>query len=591
MSSFDEIGPILRMRPISETYMHPPLGPRGEYLSDLGRMVNGRYQLRTLLGDGGMGSVFRALDTASGKEVAVKLLHKELVHSHAQQQRFLREAEITRKLSHPNVVHTIELGNESGRPYLVMEIVQGETLAALISRGAIPPHESASIIRDICEGLLAIHAVQVVHRDVKPSNIIVNSDGRAVIMDLGVARNHDSTLTAPSELVGSAPYLPPESWVSTEVSEASDIYALGVVWYELCTGVLPFDGETAAELMQKHLEFSPVPPGQIVGGVPRWMGDLILSMLAKKPGARPASVSEVIAAIDRGLARKKPGRLSQKGTQEEAPEVERGSFFASFLSPPEERLVFPVDRWLIHWSAVVIATAAVVLLFAFVRVPAATLGAPQGLLVLALGGMALALPVALFGRRLLHRGWVIPAINLSLLLAGLLVGMATLRAHEAERMAGTVGSSLTTIGREQILAATAFHAVETSLLRLSHASFVVTVVKEGAHYESAPQGRNYLSGIISAMGLLSLLLWWNRRFIFSQSSSEAQRLLVLAVSAVGLLIFFEMLCVVPSLASQPILTAMVVGVPLPLSVIDVVRVVVVWGVLTAMVTRRVTKRV
>lgn len=270
------------------------IGDWSEMTEDTTPLFAERYQLKEKLGEGAMGEVHLAIDALlSGSVVALKILRKELVQDERAVERFLREVSLTRDVTHKNVVRTFDAGVYEGSVYLTMEHVKGRTLEKLISEDGIETEPLCRILIQICHGLTAIHEKNIVHRDLKPSNIIISDEGVVKIADFGVARPHVSDLTHHEEIVGSALYLPPELWHGKAISPASDLYALGVIGYQLATGLAPFDSETSHELMYKHLHLEPTPPWELNDKIPEWLGEMLLALLTKDHDARPYVAKEV----------------------------------------------------------------------------------------------------------------------------------------------------------------------------------------------------------------------------------------------------------------------------------------------------------
>ncbi len=258
-----------------------------------------RYKLVRQLGRGGMGAVYLVQDTMLSDElVALKLLHAELCHNEKHSKRFLREVQLTRRVTHPNVVRTFDVGGVNGRPYFTMEFAEGQTLKERLLESALQPIEAARIVREICRGLAAIHEADIIHRDLKPGNVILGANGLVKITDFGVAKPGISDLTGFNEIIGSIPYMAPEVWVGRGVGPRADLYALGVIFYETLTGHLPFEGEAPAELMCKHLETLPVAPIVIRPEVPQWCNDLVLALLEKEQTNRPATAVDLAKMLD-----------------------------------------------------------------------------------------------------------------------------------------------------------------------------------------------------------------------------------------------------------------------------------------------------
>ncbi|WP_244189417.1 serine/threonine-protein kinase [Streptomyces incarnatus] len=249
-----------------------------------------RYELRELLARGAMGEVWRACDRVLGRPVAVKLLRAE---EEVDAERFRLEARITARLNHPNVVGMYDFGCHRHQPYLVMELVDGWSLAQERSlRGVLPPAEAAALTAQAAAGLFAAHQQGVVHRDVKPANLMLTTGRTVKIADFGIARFAEDAaggLTATGKVLGTADYLAPERALGRPGQPASDIYSLGCVLYELLTGRPPFSAATALAVVQQHVDATPAPPDRLRPGVPRPLSDYVLHMLAKDPAHRPTA--------------------------------------------------------------------------------------------------------------------------------------------------------------------------------------------------------------------------------------------------------------------------------------------------------------
>lgn len=254
-------------------------------------LVSERYRLQERLGRGGMGDVWRAVDEALGRTVAVKLLAAEA--DEAVGLRFRREAEIAARLNHPHTVALYDAGSHQGRLFLVMEFVDGRSLAEeLAAHGALAPEHVADLAAQIARGLSAAHQQGVIHRDIKPGNLLLSSDGTVKIADFGIARIADETalsLTTTGQLLGTSTYLAPERAVGRPAGPASDVYSLGCVLHELLTGRPPFGGDTAAAVVHQHVHTVPARPGQLRPGLPGSFEDYLLCLLAKEPGQRPTA--------------------------------------------------------------------------------------------------------------------------------------------------------------------------------------------------------------------------------------------------------------------------------------------------------------
>ncbi|MEV5170554.1 serine/threonine-protein kinase [Streptomyces flaveolus] len=249
-----------------------------------------RYQLQDRLGSGAMGEVWRAEDRLLGRTVAVKLLRTDEA---ADAERFRLEARTAGRLNHPNVVGVYDFGSHHGRLYLVMELVDGWSLAQERSlRGTLDPQEAAALAAQVASGLAAAHRQGVIHRDVKPANVMLSADRTAKIADFGIARFADEAaagLTATGKIVGTADYLAPERALGRPAHPASDVYSLGCVLYELLTGRPPFRGATPLAVVQQHVDAPPAPPARLRPGIPQRLSGYVLLLLAKEPAHRPTA--------------------------------------------------------------------------------------------------------------------------------------------------------------------------------------------------------------------------------------------------------------------------------------------------------------
>ena len=219
------------------------------------KMIAERYMIVSSLGEGGMADVYLAIDTILNREVAIKVLRGELSKDPVTLLRFQREANAVSKLNHPNVVDVYDVGEFEGRHYIVMEYVRGRTLKQLISqRGALHQEEAVNIMIQLTSAVQHAHENDIIHRDIKPQNVLVKDDGTVKITDFGIALAHDTVqLTQSDAVLGSAHYLAPETTRGETPSNQVDIYALGIVFYELLTGNVPFHGDNPVQIAMKHL--------------------------------------------------------------------------------------------------------------------------------------------------------------------------------------------------------------------------------------------------------------------------------------------------------------------------------------------------
>jgi serine/threonine-protein kinase len=277
-------------------------------MEGLRESVAERYDLLDVLGRGGMGVVYRARDRVLARTVAVKVLPRDLAGDPALVARFEREARAAGALNHPNIVGVYDTGREAATHFIVMEYVDGRSLAEIVrDRGPLAPHEATQIAVQIADALAAAHRAGIIHRDIKPANVMVDSSRRVKVLDFGIARVAQATsLTQPAVVLGSVPYLAPELTHGRPGTERSDIYALGCVLHELLTGHPPFVGDHPAAVMHQHNTAEPRHPADLNPLVPAPLDALVMQMLAKRPEDRPASAQELAAALtslDAGRAR------------------------------------------------------------------------------------------------------------------------------------------------------------------------------------------------------------------------------------------------------------------------------------------------
>jgi serine/threonine protein kinase len=260
----------------------------------VGRTIRGRYRLVERLGSGAMAEVWAAEDTELGRRVAVKLLGRD-----ADPARFEREARAAASLSHPNVIQLYDYGEFEGRPFIVLEHLPGGTLDDRLAGGRpLPDEESEQIANEVAEGLAHAHANGLVHRDLKPGNVLFDADGRARIADFGIARlTGATTLTEAGMLLGSAPTISPEQASGEPASPASDVYAFGVVLFWMLTGRPPFDEEDPLTLIALHRDRPAPPVRSIRPDAPPALATLADDALAKDPAARPADGAELVARL------------------------------------------------------------------------------------------------------------------------------------------------------------------------------------------------------------------------------------------------------------------------------------------------------
>jgi len=279
--------------------------PDSSSSADKGRFIPGtvlakRYRIIGLLGRGGMGEVYRADDLKLGQPVALKFLPRGLEKDEDRLQRFLNEVRMALKVSHPNVCRVHDIGEFEGQHYISMEYVDGEDLASLLRRiGRLPKNKAIQAARQLCAGLATAHDQGVLHRDLKPANVMIDGRGQVKITDFGLAGLDDSIEGAEAR-AGTPAYMAPEQWAGKEVTVKSDLFALGLVLYELFTGEQPYKGKTPAEILQRQEQSSPTTPSSLVEGFDPAVERVILTCLEKDPVQRPPSALAVSAALPGG---------------------------------------------------------------------------------------------------------------------------------------------------------------------------------------------------------------------------------------------------------------------------------------------------
>ena len=331
-------------------------------------LFDGRYKIVRKLGAGGMANVYLAEDQELGRRVAIKILNERHANDEQFVERFRREAKNAAGLSHPNIVSIFDRGEAEGTYYIAMEYLDGRSLKELITkRGPAPINVSVDYARQILAALRVAHRQGLVHRDIKPHNVLVDGEGRVKVTDFGIARAGPSQMTEEGSIIGTAQYLSPEQAQGAPVTPASDLYSVGIVLYELLTGTVPFSGETPVELAMKHLSKVPEPPSHIRSEVPRDLDFVVMRALAKSPAERYQTADE----MDADLARVARGVSVSPETEEAATAIIAQPITAATVvnpsvAPPPQAPVYydydePVERrrpfwpWLLALGLVVLA--------------------------------------------------------------------------------------------------------------------------------------------------------------------------------------------------------------------------------------------
>ena len=292
----------------------------------IGTVFDGRYRIVRKLGAGGMADVYLAEDQELGRQVAIKILNDRHAADDSFIERFRREAKNAAGLSHPNIVSIYDRGEAEGTYYIAMEYLDGRTLKELLIRnGPTPTPIAIDYARQILAAVAFAHRNGIVHRDIKPHNVMVGADGRLKVTDFGIARSGTSQMTEAGSIIGTAQYLSPEQARGATVDQTSDLYSVGIVLYEMLTGEVPFSGDTPVEIAMKHLSTVPRPPSELRPEVSHDLDSIVLRALAKEPGERYASAGE----MDADLGRVGRGLSVARETEDAATMVLSGSGIAA----------------------------------------------------------------------------------------------------------------------------------------------------------------------------------------------------------------------------------------------------------------------
>ncbi|WP_433585405.1 Stk1 family PASTA domain-containing Ser/Thr kinase [Microbacterium hydrocarbonoxydans] len=282
------------------------------------RVLAGRYRVDELIGHGGMAKVYRGYDLTLGRAVAIKILDPELARDTAFRTRFRLEAQSASRMSHPSIVRVFDAGDEADAPgsgtvtpYIVMELIHGTLLKDIISSGPVPVDDAIRYVDGILEALDYSHRAGVVHRDIKPGNVMVTEKGQVKVMDFGIARavsDSSSTVAETTQIIGTAAYFSPEQAKGEPVDARADLYSTGVVLYELLTGRQPFRGESPVAVAYQHVSETPLPPSEVNEDSPGALDPIVLRALAKDPYQRYPDAAHFRAALDAAVEGRAPSR-------------------------------------------------------------------------------------------------------------------------------------------------------------------------------------------------------------------------------------------------------------------------------------------
>src|SRR5690242_3810528 len=252
-----------------------------------GRVIANRYEILELLGEGGMGAVFKAMDRQLERLVALKVIRPELAGNPQVLRRFKQELLLARQVTHKNVIRIFDLGVADGLHFITMDFVQGRDLNALMEDRRFTPEETVKIIRQVAEALDAAHTESVIHRDLKPHNIMLTDNGKVYVMDFGLARSvENSGLTRTGALLGTPTYMSPEQAKGTAVDFRSDLFSVGVILYEMLTGEVPYKADTVMGMLLKRTQELPVAPAKVNAAIPAVLSDIVMKCLAIDPANR-----------------------------------------------------------------------------------------------------------------------------------------------------------------------------------------------------------------------------------------------------------------------------------------------------------------
>ena len=344
---------------VASSVLSPPPSPRPEARTAVhfsgafslalqpGTEFGPRYRIESLLGEGGMGTVYKATDKELGRIVALKLVRPEYAASPAAMARFRQELLLASKISHKNILRIHDLGDAGGMKFITMAYVEGQDLGRLLEAGRLPLDRALSFARQLCSALDAAHSEEVVHRDLKPNNILIDKADNVFVMDFGLAKSfeNDATMmTRTGQILGTPRYMAPEQVEAKPVDHRADIYALGLILYEMATGEIPFRAESTLQLMYQRVNEAPKDPRSISPDVPDYLAKIILKCLEKDPAQRYQSTREILADID-----------AQNAPVISAPPPAAAQTISIQLPKPSRRSWFAAGAAVVLLTAVVLA--------------------------------------------------------------------------------------------------------------------------------------------------------------------------------------------------------------------------------------------
>ncbi len=323
-----------------EPQMTPSQSPGKRFEIPKGEFIEKRYLVQKMIGRGGMGSVYEVQDVKENRVLALKILHQGAMEDDSEQ-RFMREFEMLSKISHPAILKVYGWGRYHEQLYFVSEFISGRDLKSEIKkRGPWPPEEAAKLASTIADALAVAHSSGVVHRDIKPHNIMIANDGSVRLLDFGVARKTGGgmeTLTKTGMIVGTPEYMSPEQFGTHRVDERSDVYSLGVVLFELLTGKVPFGGETPVAIALKVIQQPAEAPQSVRKDIPEWIDRIVIKCMDKDPKNRYLSASELALALRKPHARARPAMRRLPNGDSVVEDTNKDAKFPLILSSEKEK--------------------------------------------------------------------------------------------------------------------------------------------------------------------------------------------------------------------------------------------------------------